>query len=217
MGCERVELPDGIGTAFICSRSKPLGKCACGQRAELLCDFVVAPAAAGRKRRKTCDAKMCRKCAHRLAENRDVCAAHMRLMASADVPPSLFEQPGAFAMQVVADFCEAAMSVTAPSCVPGDAAAAIANLERTLPSGEPGAYAVRTRSDVFDTEAVDFAFECCFKPRDLEDWREFVAERAAIFEYVGGRPRPVAEAMARQLAGPPPRYGQLGPLFAGAR
>lgn len=77
---------------------------------------------------------------------------------------------------------------------------------------------VRTRTDVFDTEAVDVVLDrAAFKPRDFADWQEFVEERAAVFEFLGERPRAVAEMMARQLAGPAPRYANVGPLFAGAR
>lgn len=55
-----------------------------------------------------------------------------------------------------------------------------------------------------------------FTPRDHADWDEFFGERAAIFEYLGGFTRDVAEAMAHALAGPPPKFGAVGPLFAGA-
>jgi hypothetical protein len=43
-----------------------------------------------------------------------------------------------------------------------------------------------------------------FEPRDLADWREFVGERAAIFEYEGGWPRKIAERKAMVLAGERP-------------
>lgn len=43
-----------------------------------------------------------------------------------------------------------------------------------------------------------------FQPRDRADWEEFFCERAAIFEYLGGHHRSVAEAKARELAGPAP-------------
>lgn len=97
-------------------------------------------------------------------------------------------------------------------CRPGDGAAAVRELEqRTI---------VRTRSDALDVDAVDFVEprDIAFRPRDLADWQEYVTERAAIYEYLGEMPRAVAEARARQLAGPPPRYERsVGPLFAGAR
>lgn len=56
-----------------------------------------------------------------------------------------------------------------------------------------------------------------FKPRDRVDWQEFHSERAAMFEYLAGHDRAHAEALARELAGEPPRHGASGPLFAGAR
>src|SRR5688572_15458157 len=40
--------------------------------------------------------------------------------------------------------------------------------------------------------------------KDRADWEEFYSERAAIFEYVAGDSRQVAEAKARELAGPRP-------------
>jgi len=43
-----------------------------------------------------------------------------------------------------------------------------------------------------------------FRPRDLAEWKEFAAERAAIFEHLGGFDKATAEKMARELAGPPP-------------
>lgn len=105
-------------------------------------------------------------------------------------------------------------------CKPGDGAAALAALEQALsPKDEIAGVWTRRRSDCFDTEAVDpvLAQDEAFRPRDYAEWAEYVTERAAIFEYLGGRPRQVAEALARQLAGPAPRHARSGPLFAGAR
>lgn len=63
----------------------------------------------------------------------------------------------------------------------------------------------RRRSDVFDVEAIDPVLAQVWSGSDHSDWREFFTERAAIFEHLGGDPRPVAEMKARQLAGPEPR------------
>lgn len=43
-----------------------------------------------------------------------------------------------------------------------------------------------------------------FHPRSPSEWDEYVAERAAIFEYLGEKPRAEAEACALVLAGPWP-------------
>lgn len=40
-----------------------------------------------------------------------------------------------------------------------------------------------------------------YKINNAAEWREEFTERAAIFEYLGGHPRPVAETMARELIG----------------
>lgn len=66
-----------------------------------------------------------------------------------------------------------------------------------LPSG--------LRTDDPKAEVGDFGWKQAFVPRDHADWREFYTERAAIFEYLGGIPRPLAEAKARDLAGREPK------------
>ena len=40
-----------------------------------------------------------------------------------------------------------------------------------------------------------------YRINNAAEWREEFTERAAIFEYLGGHPRPVAEQMARELIG----------------
>jgi len=40
-----------------------------------------------------------------------------------------------------------------------------------------------------------------WKPRSIGEWREELGERAAIFEYLGGYARNIAEDMARDLVG----------------
>jgi hypothetical protein len=76
--------------------------------------------------------------------------------------------------------------------------------ERLSVKDETGAFLVR-RGDVLDEDAVDFVYDACWYGTSLADWQEFYSERAAIFEYLAGTPRQVAEAEARQLAGAPPR------------
>lgn len=215
MPCERIEL-DHKGekvVVTVCSRGGRTKRCACGKPGTRLCDY---PKPSKRKRDKTCDAPMCVACAVHIEPNRDLCAEHAKAVRSIGWPAELLADPHPHAMVVVADIVEQ-REVTKP-CAPGDAAAAIANLERTIPKDEAGSFVVRTRSDVFDTEAVDFVLErAAFKPRDLADWQEFLTERAAMFEFLAEKPRAVAESMARQLAGPPPRGAKHGPLFAGVR
>jgi hypothetical protein len=43
-----------------------------------------------------------------------------------------------------------------------------------------------------------------FKPRDRDDWKEYVGELAAVLEYEGGFPRVVAERKALARAGERP-------------
>lgn len=44
-------------------------KCACGARASLLCDWIVAP-------KKTCDAAVCDRCALEVAKEKHLCQKH---------------------------------------------------------------------------------------------------------------------------------------------
>jgi hypothetical protein len=188
MPCERFELDTkdgGKAVGFICTRGRKRW-CKCGKPATRLCDY---PKPSKKKRDKTCDVAMCVDCACKVADDRDLCAEHAKLVRAAGWPAELLADPHPHAMQVVKDIVET-QELTKP-CVAGDGAAALANLEHSLPKE--------------------------FRPRDLDDWNEFVGERAAIFEYLGERPRSIAESLARELAGPAPRYATNGPLFAGAR
>lgn len=200
MPCEVVEL-EGVGRAIICTRGRKR-KCSaafCDEPATRLCDAPLT----GKKAGKTCDRALCTQHAVNQGPDLDFCPAH-----AGTKPPS--KPPTQRTSSYVPRGTQ--------RCAPGDAAAALRELERAAPAkSEAGAFLVRSRGDVLDTDAVDFVYDCCFAPRDLDDWQEFVGERAAIFEYLGGQPRAVAEAKARQLAGPPPRYAKNGPLFAGAR
>jgi hypothetical protein len=136
-----------------------------------------------------------------------------------DPAPAAATQRGLFDSAPATGAHAASTAITSPgTCRPGDGAAALRELDRIAAKDEAGSWA-RTRSDCLDPEAIDhvLAPDAAFRPRDHAEWREYVSERAAIFEFLAGRPRSVAEVLARQLAGPPPRHERSGPLFAGAR
>lgn len=224
MPCERVEFEHNgtKGLAIICSRGRRK-KCSaafCDDDATKLCDAPVS----GKKRSNTCDRALCDRHASTQGPDLDFCPAHARAtepVASDRLPVAADPQNGTATGSSKGGSAargDARAENPSPLCTHGDAAAAIANLERTLPKHEAGSFVTRHRTDVFDTEAVDFVLERAdFKPRDYADWQEFVAERAAMFEFLGEQPRAIADAKAHQLAGPPPRYAKNGPLFAGAR
>lgn len=44
-----------------------------------------------------------------------------------------------------------------------------------------------------------------FRPRTRREWREYVTERAAICEYLGGLSRAAADRAALIMAGPEPQ------------
>lgn len=69
MACERVALPGG-GAAIVCS-SHRRQRCACGQRATLLCDWKVPTRRSG-----TCDAPICPRCSMSPAPDKDLCRTH---------------------------------------------------------------------------------------------------------------------------------------------
>ena len=72
--CERVELPSG-GFAIVCrghgDRRRRAPCVACGAGVEALCDHR-------NRDGRTCDAPLCRGCAHHVGKNRDYCPAHKR-------------------------------------------------------------------------------------------------------------------------------------------
>ena len=55
MTCHPFTVP-GIGSGFVCTSEKRK-RCACGRRADLLCDWKVAGKKSG-----TCDAPICSRC-----------------------------------------------------------------------------------------------------------------------------------------------------------
>lgn len=78
MPCRTIKLPDGT-TAIACTRGRR-GTCSvpgCGRPSERLCDYLLAPFEVG-KEPKTCDAKLCSRCAVRVGPNKDYCPPHAR-------------------------------------------------------------------------------------------------------------------------------------------
>lgn len=79
MGCQVIHGQTGDGgefTAFVCSRGRGrrsnMGLClvnGCATPAEVLCDWPVGQG-------KTCDRKLCRRCAKRVGDNLDYCPGH---------------------------------------------------------------------------------------------------------------------------------------------
>ena len=70
MACAHVTLPDGT-RAIVCG-TRRRQRCACGQRATLLCDWKMP----GKNR--TCDAPLCADCTTSPAPEKDLCAEHAR-------------------------------------------------------------------------------------------------------------------------------------------
>lgn len=207
MGCERVEFDLGNGekaTAIVCTRGGRKARCkACGKREHaVLCDYPLA----GKKAGKTCDMKLCSACAQRVGPDRDLCPPHAKLVRDARVEAPavvgpLLADPDPGAMLVVADVVAERELVA-----PGPAAVAIAAGPPRVLAATPPLLWEDPRDSRLDVGSFGFSgHDRSFQPKDLADWAEFLAERAAVFEYLGELPRQVAELKARELAGPPPR------------
>jgi len=70
--CERVPLPDG--TSFIvCGMRSNRRYCACGRKAEILCDWKVEGKKSG-----TCDKPICAQHAKQVAPGKHLCPEHQR-------------------------------------------------------------------------------------------------------------------------------------------
>lgn len=69
MGCETVQLANGA-RAIVCSPGRAK-RCACGKRADRLCDWKVKTRRSG-----TCDTPICRACSHMPAPGKDLCPTH---------------------------------------------------------------------------------------------------------------------------------------------
>lgn len=77
MGCKTIDLGGGA-LAIVCSRGhKPRALCeACKSEPHaVLCDYPLSGPKAG----KTCDRKLCARCAVHAGPNRDLCPAHAKL------------------------------------------------------------------------------------------------------------------------------------------
>lgn len=68
MTCETVTLPGGA-RAIVCGPKR--ARCACGKRADRLCDWKVKARRSG-----TCDTPVCSSCSHAPAPGKDLCPAH---------------------------------------------------------------------------------------------------------------------------------------------
>jgi len=91
------------------------------------------------------------------------------------------------------------------AAVPPAPAPSVAAKEATGPAVASPLPSGSVRPDDPKDAVADFGWKQVFVPRDHADWLEFFNERAAIFEYLGGVSRPLAEAKARDLAGREPR------------
>ncbi|WP_439569087.1 hypothetical protein [Sphingopyxis sp.] len=80
MGCETVQLDNGA-RAIVCSPGRTK-RCACGKRADRLCDWKVKTRRSG-----TCDTPICRACSHEPAPGKDLCPAHREVWLSRTLVP----------------------------------------------------------------------------------------------------------------------------------
>ncbi|MBA2718952.1 MAG: hypothetical protein H0U52_06895 [Chloroflexi bacterium] len=128
--------------------------------------------------------------------------------------PLLGKKAGKTCSKKMCDRCAAKVGDDRDLCPPH----AKAVRDAAVPSSvlaDPHPFAMSVALDI--CEQAGIATAPAFHPRDRADWDEFRRERAAIFEYLGGHPRELAERMALELSGPAPRYAHVGPLFSGAR
>jgi hypothetical protein len=76
--CDTLYSDDGKAIGIVCSRGRRRPPCSeCGRLATLLCDWKFT----GRKAGKTCDAKLCAKCASEPAAGKHLCPPHARRWA----------------------------------------------------------------------------------------------------------------------------------------
>lgn len=73
MPCHHVDLGNGTG-AIVCTGRA--ARCACGRRADRLCDWKVPTRKSG-----TCDKPVCSSCSTKPAPEKDLCPAHARAFA----------------------------------------------------------------------------------------------------------------------------------------
>lgn len=85
MGC-RVLMSGPNVMAIACTRGRQLGPCStpgCTRAASRLCDYPLTQLEVG-KEPKTCDRKLCDRCAVRVGPNRDYCGPHAKLAKESD-------------------------------------------------------------------------------------------------------------------------------------
>ena len=83
MPCTPFDLGGGV-TGIACTRGRRPDPCSvpgCGRPSSRLCDYPLVPLEVG-KDPKTCDAKLCPRCAVKVGPNSDYCPAHARLTAT---------------------------------------------------------------------------------------------------------------------------------------
>ncbi len=82
MPCRTILDANGHPIGIACSRGSHAAPCSapgCGRSHTKLCDFPLKGAKAG----KTCDAKLCDRCAVRVGKDTDYCPAHARVAKEA--------------------------------------------------------------------------------------------------------------------------------------
>lgn len=187
MTCTKIPLAGGV--AFVCTRgastrARDCAFCGTSTRDYKLCDFPLR----GKRAGATCSKPMCTKCSTSIGENRDLCPPHMRMAREHNLDLALLAEPqGDAGKQVALDQLE-------------QNGAPIAPRERNKVFASPIKFRQRKV-----TTGVPYAVARTFFVSAAEDWTEYIEERAAIGEYLGGLSREAAERQARELAGPRPR------------
>lgn len=173
-------LPDGTAV-HICDRgNKPRARaCAfCGTSTKdyHLCDFPLR----GKRKNATCSKPICVACAVKIGDNRDLCPPHAKMAREHGLDVAILaEVNGAAGNLVALDQLEANGAPMTPRA-------------RNKAVKPPVRFQQRTTHDGKIISAV-------------ADWEEYLTERAAIGEYLGGLERAAAEQQARELAGARPK------------
>jgi hypothetical protein len=83
MPCHSFKLPGG-GSGILCTRGRkpPVCKCGSGERVAFECDYIVRRAIKPTSKNKTCDAKLCERCAYSPATDKHLCPKHKVLYAA---------------------------------------------------------------------------------------------------------------------------------------
>lgn len=182
MTCTAIKLEGGV--AIVCTREPPrraraCSSCGTSTKDYHLCDFPLR----GKRAGATCSKPVCTTCTTPIGENRDLCPPHMRMAREHGLDLNLLsESQGNAGKQVALDQLEANGAPVAPR-------------ERN-----------RALSPIkFRQHKVTVPGKGGFYVSAVEDWQEYLIERAAIGEYLGELPRDAAERQARELAGPRPK------------